>query len=117
MHSVQHLAPVHARGSVMSTYVTLCYVALSVPVIIAGFAAEVFDLSTVTAWYVAALVILSAVALAFLRRAHRTGTLSALADERQLAGKRANRPPRRVTFADPRQVRRRRARNDSPFVP
>jgi MFS family permease len=78
MHSVQHLAPSHARGSVMSTYITLCYVALSVPVIIAGFAAEVFALSTVTAWYVGALVILCAVALVFLRRAHRTGTLSAL---------------------------------------
>jgi MFS family permease len=78
MHSVQHLAPVHARGSVMATYVTLCYVALSVPVIIAGFAAEVFDLSAVTAWYVVALVAVSAVALVFLGRAHRTGALSAL---------------------------------------
>jgi MFS family permease len=78
MHSVQHLAPVHARGSVMSTYVTLCYLALSVPVIVAGFAAEVFSLSTVTAWYVVALVAVSVVALAFLRRAHRTGALSAL---------------------------------------
>jgi len=79
MRSVQHLAPVHARGSVMSTYVTLCYVALSVPVIIAGFAAETFDLTSVTAWYVVALVAVSAVALVFLRSAHRTGVLSALA--------------------------------------
>ncbi len=77
MHSVQHLAPAHARGSVMSTYVTLCYLALSVPVIVAGFAAEVFSLSTVTAWYVVALAAVSAVALVFLRRAHRTGTLTA----------------------------------------
>jgi predicted MFS family arabinose efflux permease len=76
MHSVQHLAPIHARGSVMSTYVTLCYLALSVPVIIAGFAAEAFDLSTVTAWYVVALVAVSAVALVFLRSAHRTGALA-----------------------------------------
>jgi hypothetical protein len=76
MHSVQHLAPINARGSVMSTYVTLCYVALSVPVIAAGFAAEVFALSTVTAWYVVALVAVSAVALVFLRRAHRTGALA-----------------------------------------
>jgi MFS family permease len=76
MHSVQHLAPIEARGSVLSTYVTLCYVALSVPVIIAGFAAEAFALSAVTAWYVVALVIVSAVALVFLNRAHRTGALS-----------------------------------------
>ncbi len=77
MHSVQHLAPVHARGSVMSTYVTLCYLALSVPVIIAGFAAEVFALTTVTAWYAVALAVVSVVALAYLRRAHRTGALTA----------------------------------------
>ena len=76
MHSVQHLAPIHARGSVMSTYVTLCYAALSVPVIIAGFAAEVFSLATVTAWYVVALAVVSAVALVFLGRAHRTGALA-----------------------------------------
>jgi MFS family permease len=76
MHSVQHLAPVHARGSVLSTYVTLCYVALSVPVIIAGFAAEVFSLSVVTGWYVVALLAVSAVALGFHNRAHRTGALN-----------------------------------------
>jgi MFS family permease len=77
MHSVQHLAPAHARGSVMSTYVMLCYVALSVPVIIAGFAAIVFSLSVVTAWYVVALVLVSAVALVFFARAHGTDALSA----------------------------------------
>jgi MFS family permease len=78
MHSVQHLAPVNARGSVMSTYVTLCYVALSVPVIIAGFAAEVFDLTTVTAWYAVAVAAVSAVALIFLRKAHLTAEFRAL---------------------------------------
>jgi MFS family permease len=68
MATVQHIAPVHARSSVMSTYGTLCYVAISVPVIIAGEAADRFGLATVTAWYFVAVVLVVAVALTLLGR-------------------------------------------------
>jgi LmbE family N-acetylglucosaminyl deacetylase len=51
MAAIQRIAPLHARSSVMSTYVTLCYVALCLPVIIAGQAADRFGLATVTTGY------------------------------------------------------------------
>ena len=70
MAAVQHIAPVHARGSVMSTYATLCYLAISVPVIIAGQAADRFGLAAVTAWYFVAVTLVVAVALVLLRRAN-----------------------------------------------
>src|SRR5690242_6464620 len=68
MAVVQHIAPLHTRGSVMSTYVLLCYVALSVPVIVAGEAADRFGLRVVTAWYVAGLAIVVGSALVLSRR-------------------------------------------------
>jgi MFS family permease len=52
----------------MSTYVLLCYVALSVPVIVAGEAADRFGLRVVTAWYVAGLAIVVGSALVLSRR-------------------------------------------------
>ena len=68
MAAVQHRAPPHVRGSVMSTYVTLCYVAISVPVIVAGEAADHFGLERVTAWYAIALALVVTVALVLARR-------------------------------------------------
>jgi MFS family permease len=74
MAVVQHIAPLHARGSVMSTYVTLCYVALSVPVIVAGEAADRFGLRVVTAWYVLGLTVVVGAALVLSRRGSREST-------------------------------------------
>jgi MFS family permease len=68
MAAVQHIAPLHARSSVMSTYTTLCYVAISLPVIIAGLAADRFGLAAVTGWYFVGVVLVVAVALCFLHR-------------------------------------------------
>jgi MFS family permease len=62
MAVVQRLAKVHASASVMSTYVTLCYVALSLPVVLAGQAADTFGLATVTVWYFVAVTLVVAVA-------------------------------------------------------
>jgi MFS family permease len=72
MTAVQHLAPVHGRGSVMSTYITLCYLALSIPMIIAGVAADHFGLEVVTAWYAIALALVVAVALLLSGRPDRS---------------------------------------------
>jgi MFS family permease len=69
MATVQRIAPVHARGSVMSTYATCCYVAVSLPVIVAGVAADRFGLAAVTGWYFVAVVFLVTVSLVLLRRA------------------------------------------------
>ena len=69
MAAVQHIAPLHARSSVMSTYTTLCYVAISLPVIIAGQAADRLGLAAVTAWYFVAVVLVVAAALFLLHRA------------------------------------------------
>jgi MFS family permease len=75
MAVVQRIAPLHARSSVMATYATCCYVAISVPVIVAGQAADHFGLAVVTAWYFAALVVVAAVARALLGLAD-TGSAS-----------------------------------------
>ena len=69
MAAVQRIAPLHARSSIMSTYATLCYVAISLPVIIAGQAADHLGLAAVTAWYFVATVLVVAVARYLLRRA------------------------------------------------
>jgi MFS family permease len=58
----------------MSTYVTLCYVALSVPVIVAGEAADRFGLRVVTAWYVLGLTVVVGAALVLSRRGSREST-------------------------------------------
>jgi MFS family permease len=72
MAAVQRIAPLHARSSVMSTYATLCYLAISVPVIIAGQAADHFGLEVVTAWYFLGLVLVVTFAL-FVSRRPETG--------------------------------------------
>ena len=76
MAAVQHLAPTHTRGSVVSTYVTLCYLALSLPVIVAGAAADRFGLGVVTAWYFLGLALLVAVALLLSHRAEHDSSPS-----------------------------------------
>jgi MFS family permease len=68
MSAVQHIAPVETRSSVMSAYVALCYVALSVPVITAGLAADHIGLAAVTILYAVALAFLAAAAVALLWR-------------------------------------------------
>jgi MFS family permease len=67
MAAVQRIAPVRTRSSVVSAYVLLCYVALSVPVIVAGEAAEPFGLVTVTRWFAVALAAAIGVALLLSR--------------------------------------------------
>jgi MFS family permease len=63
MATIQRIVPLHARGSVTAGYLTLCYVALSAPVIIAGEAADRFGLGVVTAWYFVGLAVLVGVGL------------------------------------------------------
>src|SRR5262249_29622404 len=68
MATIQRIAPVHVRGSVVSAYLTAGYVALSLPVIIAGETADRVGLSVVTGLYFVALVVLAASAYVFARR-------------------------------------------------
>ena len=68
MATIQRIAPTHSRGGVTSTYFTLCYLAMSVPVVIAGEAADRFGLGVVTAWYFVGLVVLVGTALVLGRR-------------------------------------------------
>jgi MFS family permease len=71
MAAVQGIAPLHARNRVMSTYVTVCYVAVSLPVIIAGQAADRFGLASVTAAYFLAVTLVVAIALRRSQRPER----------------------------------------------
>jgi MFS family permease len=66
--SIQHLAPVHARSGVTSAYFTLCYLAMSLPLIVAGEAADGLGLRAVTAWYFVGLAVFVASALVLSRR-------------------------------------------------
>ncbi len=68
MATIQRIVPEHARGGVTSTYFTLCYFAMSVPVIIAGEVADRFGLGTVTAGYFVALTVLVGAALLLAHR-------------------------------------------------
>ena len=69
MATVQRTAPLHARGSAMATYVTICYLALSLPVLIAGQAADRFGLAAVTWWYAVAVLLVVLVSLRLSPRA------------------------------------------------
>jgi MFS family permease len=66
--SIQHIAPLHARGGVTSAYYTLCYLAMSVPVIVAGEAADRLGLGAVTVWYFVGLALFVGSALTLSRR-------------------------------------------------
>jgi MFS family permease len=63
MASIQQLAPPEARGSVLSSYFVLCYLALSLPVVLAGEAADRFGLVAATAGYLLALTVVTVWAL------------------------------------------------------
>jgi MFS family permease len=83
--TIQRIAPEHARGGVTSAYFTLCYIAMSLPVLAAGVAADRFGLGVVTGWYFAGLVLLAGTALAFVRRAAR-GPVDAVDAVYEVAG-------------------------------
>jgi MFS family permease len=72
MATIQGLAPVHARARVTSGYFTVCYLGLSVPVILAGAAAERFGLATATAWFFVSVTVLVGAAIGFQGRVDMT---------------------------------------------
>jgi MFS family permease len=63
MATILRIAPAHARGGVTSAFLSLCYVAMSVPVVIAGLSADRVGLGVVTGWYLVGLVALVTAAL------------------------------------------------------
>ena len=67
MGTILQMAPAHARAGVTSAFLTACYVALSLPVVIAGLSAEGLGLGVVTGWYLAALAALVGTALVLVR--------------------------------------------------
>jgi MFS family permease len=58
MATILRIAPIHARGGVTSAFLTVCYGAMSVPVLVAGFTADRFGLAVVTGWYLVGLAAL-----------------------------------------------------------
>jgi MFS family permease len=78
MATIQRIAPVHARGGVTSAFLTICYLALSVPVVVAGLTADRVGLGIVSGWYEAALVGLVGVALVVGRRVEQAEEVSDL---------------------------------------
>jgi MFS family permease len=66
MATIQAIAPDHARGGVTSAYLSVSYLAMSIPVVLAGLAASVIglDLATVSSWYLAATAVIATAAIA-----------------------------------------------------
>ena len=66
MATIQAIAPDHARGGVTSAYLSVSYLAMSVPVVVAGLAASVIglDLATVATGYLAATAVIATAAIA-----------------------------------------------------
>jgi MFS family permease len=66
MATIQAIAPDHARGGVTSAYLSVSYLAMSVPVVVAGLAASVIglDLATVATAYLAATAVIATAAVA-----------------------------------------------------
>ncbi len=66
MATIQAIAPDHARGGVTSAYLSVSYLAMSVPVVVAGLAASVLgvDLATVATGYLAATAVIATAAIA-----------------------------------------------------
>jgi MFS family permease len=66
MATIQAIAPDHARGGVTSAYLSVSYLAMSVPVVVAGLAASVLglDLATVATGYLAATAVVATAAIA-----------------------------------------------------
>lgn len=69
MATIMRIAPAHARGGVTSAFLSACYVAMSLPVVIVGLVADDLGLGVVSAWYLVALVALVGSALFAARRA------------------------------------------------
>jgi MFS family permease len=67
MATIQHVAPAHSRAAVTSAYFTACYLGLSVPVVVAGVAADRFGLGAVTYAFFAALTAFVGVLLVWAR--------------------------------------------------
>jgi MFS family permease len=65
MATIQRIAPAHARGGVTSAHLSASYLAMSIPVVLAGVVSSEagLDLATVAALYLAALTVLAAAAL------------------------------------------------------
>ncbi|MCU1386858.1 MAG: putative major facilitator superfamily transporter [Ilumatobacteraceae bacterium] len=76
MATILRIAPAHARGGVMSAFLSVCYLALSLPVVIAGVVADRLGLGVVSAWYVVAFAVLVASAMVAARRAVRMAMVS-----------------------------------------
>ena len=74
MATVQHIAPAHSRAAVTSAYFTACYLGLSVPVVVAGVAADEFGLGAVTFAFFAALTALVGVVLLSTRHVANPAT-------------------------------------------
>jgi MFS family permease len=66
MATIQAIAPDHARGGVTSAYLSVSYLAMSVPVVVAGLAASVIDLdlASVATWYLGATAVIATAAIA-----------------------------------------------------
>jgi MFS family permease len=77
MATIQRIAPVHARGGVTSAFLTACYLALSLPVVVAGLTADRVGLGVVSGWYEAVLLTLVGLALVVGVRVARAGALGA----------------------------------------
>lgn len=65
MATIQSIAPDHARGGVTSAYLSVSYLALGVPVVLAGVAASAIglDLATVAVGYLAAIAVIAGAAI------------------------------------------------------
>ncbi len=84
MATIQRIAPIHARGGVTSAYFTICYLAMSVPVIIAGEAADRFGLGIVTGWFLVGVITLVGAALVLAPRLVETPAEDRVANRREL---------------------------------
>jgi len=65
MATIQAIAPDHARAGVTSAYLSVSYLAMSIPVVLAGLAVSVvgLDLATVASWYLAATAVIATAAI------------------------------------------------------
>ncbi len=82
MATIQRIAPDHARGGVTSAFLSTSYLAMSVPVVVAGLGASAagVDLGTIAWWYLALLAVLATAAIVASRpstRHERVGALPA----------------------------------------
>jgi MFS family permease len=69
MATVQRIAPDHARGGVTSAFLSASYLAMSLPVVVAGLGASAagVDLGTISWWYLALLAVVATAAISASR--------------------------------------------------